>query len=182
MKLLFCLAFGLFTSSGASDSWNKEFTQSDIEKVDIKRIWSDWKESFGRGYATREEDSERFNIFMSNLDGIVSHNSKDSSYKLRLNQYGDLTNDEFRIKVHGHRGSCLHHKPKHLRDLSHNRTPFDNSKKVGDNPDSIDWYVFFYVFLLFCFLQFVFFFFFLFLFAIIIVLYILGLITMENHM
>ena len=149
MKVV-ALAFGLFASSQASESWKQEFTQSDVEKVDIETIWSDWKTSFGRGYATREEDSERFSIFMSNLDGIVSHNSKDSSYKLRLNQYADLTNDEFRVKVHGHKGSCLNHKPKHLRQLSHNRLPFDTSKKIGDNPDSIDWYVYCFFFCLFC--------------------------------
>ena len=165
MKVV-ALAFALFATSQASESWKQEFTQSDIDKADIKTIWADWKSSFGRGYATREEDAERFSVFMSNLDGIVSHNSQDSSYKLKLNQFADLTSDEFRIKVHGHTGSCLKQKPQHLRQLSNNRTPFDKSKKVGANPDSVDWYVIFLLFFL-CFGDFFFFFLFCFFFCVV---------------
>ena len=80
------LALTLFATSQASESWKQAFTQADLDTVDIKTIWDDWKSSFGRGYATLQHDAHRFSIFMSNLDGIVAHNSQDSSYKMQLNQ------------------------------------------------------------------------------------------------
>jgi C1A family cysteine protease len=54
---------------------------------------------------------------------------------LRLNQFADLTSDEFRLQVHGTKGSCF----------QWNRTSTSSSKlslnetKLSDVPDSIDW-------------------------------------------
>jgi C1A family cysteine protease len=38
---------------------------------------------------------------------ITDMNDQDLSFKLRMNQFGDLTDDEFKIQIHGHKGSCL---------------------------------------------------------------------------
>lgn len=38
---------------------------------------------------------ERLNVFSSNLEQIIAHNAKNSDLKLALNQFGDLSNEEF---------------------------------------------------------------------------------------
>lgn len=42
-----------------------------------------------------KEFHERYQIFKSNLDYIRSYNSKNTGITLRMNQFGDLTSDEF---------------------------------------------------------------------------------------
>ena len=64
--------------------------------MDLKEIFSGSKESFGRGYPTIDEESIRFHIWAANLDMIIEHNSRNLPYKLRLNQFADLTSDEFK--------------------------------------------------------------------------------------
>ena len=137
------LALALFATSQASESWKQEFTTDDYETMDLKQVFGDWKESFGRGYPTIQEESRRFKIWAANLDGIIEHNSADLTYKLRLNQFADLTSDEFRLKVHGHKGSCLQHKPKLFEEqpaiIGRIEDRIDGLRKSA--PDSIDWYV-----------------------------------------
>ena len=145
MKVV-ALALALFATSQASDSWKQEFTTADYDTMDLKQVFADWKESFGRGYPTIQEESRRFRIWAANLDMIIEHNSADLTYKLRLNQFADLTTDEFKMKVHGHTGSCLKRKPKSLGDRATSIIGKIEDKvldgfKSKTAPDSIDWYV-----------------------------------------
>lgn len=62
-----------------------------------------WKEftafqqRFNKNYADLEELETRFAIFRSNLIDILSHNSvSNQSFTLGINQFSDLTNQEFR--------------------------------------------------------------------------------------
>ena len=142
------LALALVATSQASDSWKQEFTTADYESMDLKQVFSDWKEAFGRGYPTIHEESRRFRIWAANLDMIIEHNSADLTYKLRLNQFADLTTDEFKIKVHGHKGSCLKRKPKSKGEttvIGRIEDKVMDKLKSFTAPDSIDWYVFFCV-------------------------------------
>ncbi|XP_010541349.1 PREDICTED: thiol protease aleurain [Tarenaya hassleriana] len=50
---------------------------------------------YGRRYQSAEEMKHRFSIFMENLDLIRSTNKKGLSYKLSVNQYADMTWEEF---------------------------------------------------------------------------------------
>ncbi|CAN4109987.1 unnamed protein product [Withania somnifera] len=47
-------------------------------------------------YGSIEEIKQRFEIFVDNLEMIRSHNKKGLSYKLSVNEFTDLTWDEFR--------------------------------------------------------------------------------------
>ena len=73
---------------------------------------------------------------------IIEHNSGDFSYKLRLNQFADLTSDEFKLKIHGHDGSCLKHKARSSSIIigKIEDKVMDKLKSINA-PDSIDWYV-----------------------------------------
>jgi len=66
-----------------------------------------WATAFGRNYSSIEEESTKFLVWLDNLRLIASTNDQDLSYKLGLNQFSDMTSDEFRTYVHGEDGSCF---------------------------------------------------------------------------
>jgi len=92
--------------------WKREFTADEFMRLNPQEIFHAWSHDFGRAYTTIEESAHRFAIWVSNLERISQTNSQQLSYKLRLNQFADLTDDEFRMKVHGNLGSCLQNKKK----------------------------------------------------------------------
>ena len=50
---------------------------------------------FGKKY-NKNENKKRFNIFSKNLDEISRHNQSNSSFKMGINKFTDLTEDEFK--------------------------------------------------------------------------------------
>ncbi|CAN7114687.1 unnamed protein product [Brassica rapa subsp. narinosa] len=50
---------------------------------------------YGKKYQHAEEIKHRFSVFKENLDLIRSTNKKDLSYKLGVNQFADMTKEEF---------------------------------------------------------------------------------------
>jgi len=58
---------------------------------------------FNRSYETPAETLNRFNIFHSNLELITAHNEKKLSWTMAVNQFADLTNEEFKAKYLGAR-------------------------------------------------------------------------------
>ncbi|KAI9072941.1 hypothetical protein K1719_032573 [Acacia pycnantha] len=65
---------------------------------DIFELFGEWQKEHNKHYQTKEEELKRFEIFKSNLNFIVRKNSKRSSassYRLGLNQFADLTFEEF---------------------------------------------------------------------------------------
>lgn len=57
-----------------------------------------WMVRHGKIYTDANEKDNRFNIFNENVKRIEAFNAKgDKGYKLGVNQFADLTNDEFRM-------------------------------------------------------------------------------------
>ncbi len=70
------------------------------------------------------------------MEKICASNNQDLTYKLRMNQFGDLTDEEFKIRIHGHTGSCLNvPKLEHLVRSTDN-TDLNNGFEA---PTSVDW-------------------------------------------
>ncbi|CAN4118152.1 unnamed protein product [Withania somnifera] len=61
---------------------------------------------YGKRYESVEEMKQRFEIFLDNLKMIRSHNKKRLSYKLGVNEFTDLTWDEFRRERLGAPQNC----------------------------------------------------------------------------
>ena len=65
--------------------------------------WEEFKLTFKKGYRNLEQESERKAIFMAELDAIETHNVKFeaglSTYKQGINQFSDITFDEFKNTV-----------------------------------------------------------------------------------
>lgn len=89
-----------------------------------------WMDQYGRVYKDSAEKAMRFKIFKENVEFIESFNSGGSrAYKLGINQFADLTNEEFGASRNGYKMS------------SHNKSPetpfrFENVTAV---PSSVDW-------------------------------------------
>jgi len=129
MKTLACLALALFGVLGNSavvgqqqPVWKKEFTLDEFHQMNTIYVFREWSQFFTRHYSTIDEETRRYKIWYENLGRIASTNSKNLPYKLRLNQFADLTDDEFRLKVHGNAGAC------YRSDLAKKRIPKISSK------------------------------------------------------
>jgi C1A family cysteine protease len=64
---------------------------------------------------------------------ISQMNDQDLTFKLRMNQFGDLTDDEFKLQIHGHLGSCL--QTPQMETL----IPPDDEPSDVPAPASVDW-------------------------------------------
>merc|ERR1712008_574403 len=65
--------------------------------------WEEFKLKFKKGYRSLEQESERKAIFMEKLDVIENHNVKyasgESTYMQGVNQFSDMTFEEFQNSV-----------------------------------------------------------------------------------
>lgn len=61
----------------------------------INNLFSSWQIRHGKSYVDEPEKLHRMKVFKDNLFYIHAHNSKDSSFKMGLNEFSDLTFEEF---------------------------------------------------------------------------------------
>jgi C1A family cysteine protease len=62
--------------------------------------FKDWKNKYSKQYHSVEEEKHRFNIFINNHDYISLANHKNSDYKLELNEFADLSKNEWLSRFH----------------------------------------------------------------------------------
>jgi hypothetical protein len=69
------------------------------------KLWKLYKRFYHKNYSTPEEEKERLGKFLDNLKLIIQENFRFDegvkSFKLHLNQFGDMSLDEFRKKLTG---------------------------------------------------------------------------------
>jgi len=71
-----------------------------------KDLFKAWHLIFKREYTYASDEAKlRFKIFKENLAKINEHNSQEQSYKVGLNQFSDMTNQEFKDKFVRYRPS-----------------------------------------------------------------------------
>lgn len=113
--LLFGLTFAIhgmnpypFSSSSSSTSSSSTTTdeyksesqvKTFLNETDIWTHFSLFQSWYDKRYSTFVEMEQRFNIFKENLNKIVNHNiNKKSTFKMAINEFADLTADEFKRK------------------------------------------------------------------------------------
>ena len=67
-----------------------------LDETVLAEKYKQWMVQHGRTYAMKEEENMRFQIFKNNLDYIENFNNMgNQTYKLSINEFADLTNEEF---------------------------------------------------------------------------------------
>jgi len=92
---------------GVAAAWDKEYTMDEIHAMDTQATFKAWAEAFGREYVNLNEESRRYMTWLDNLYIIAETNSQDLTYKFGLNQFSDMTKDEFAHYIHGDNGACF---------------------------------------------------------------------------
>jgi len=66
------------------------------QSPDYQTMWEKFKLDYGKDYsANGNEEEQRFQVFKANVDIINAENAKKLSYQLGVNQFADLTAEEF---------------------------------------------------------------------------------------
>ena len=99
---------------------------------EVKAVYESWLVKHGKVYNAIGEKEKRFEIFQDNLKFIDEHNAENRPYKVGLNKFADLTNEEYRSMFVGGR---LGRKPRVSRPKS-DRYAYRGGEEL---PEKIDW-------------------------------------------
>jgi len=101
------LTFTLLCGSALSHSaaYDGEIDIVDFANLDMAEAFGLWKIKHGRKYSPSEEFA-RFKIWLKNMGRIAKFNSEGHSSKVRVNNFADMTDDEFRLAYFGEEGRC----------------------------------------------------------------------------
>ncbi|KAL5844800.1 hypothetical protein ACOSQ4_010758 [Xanthoceras sorbifolium] len=129
----------LFTLSSASDMSIISYDNTHVSKSswraddEVMGIYEAWFVKHGKVYNALGEKEKRFEIFKDNLRFIDEHNSDNRTYKVGLNQFADLKNEEYRSMYLGAKKSV---KKNTLKAKNSDRY----LPRVGEAlPDFVDW-------------------------------------------
>ncbi|KAE9588402.1 hypothetical protein Lal_00002871 [Lupinus albus] len=130
--------FTLLALSSAIDMSIISYDKTHLHRTDddVMALYEEWLVKHGKLYNALGEKEKRFEIFKDNLRFIDEHNDYDvnRTYKLGLNRFADLTNEEYRAKFVGTRIDPNRRMGK-LKTRS-NRY----ATRVGDKlPEFVDW-------------------------------------------
>jgi len=115
------------------EAWKQEITY-DWENLDHAAAFANWKKEFGKVYDDIETEGSAFITFMENWKMINDFNIADEeSFTMGMNQFADMTGDEFLMHIHGHTGSCMTHRT--VQD----RVEMSTVVPDAEAPESIDW-------------------------------------------
>ncbi|OAY50325.1 cysteine protease XCP2 [Manihot esculenta] len=127
LSLSSCFAYTGYARDFSIVGYTPEDLTSNDKLIDL---FESWMSKFGKVYESIEEKLQRFEIFKDNLFHIDETNKKVTNYWLGVNEFADLSHEEFKTKFLGL-------KP----DLSKRRDcPEEFTYKDVENiPKSVDW-------------------------------------------
>uniref|UniRef100_A0A7S3Z5P4 Cathepsin propeptide inhibitor domain-containing protein n=1 Tax=Lotharella globosa TaxID=91324 RepID=A0A7S3Z5P4_9EUKA len=99
---------------GAQARWKQAALEADAGKrsssqLDVKRLmegtygFDDYISDFGKKYTDAKELDMRKNIFEESMAEVLKHNSGNYTWKMHINEFSDLTRDEFHERTRGFR-------------------------------------------------------------------------------
>merc|ERR1711924_124605 len=65
------------------------------DKADYEAMWLKYKNDYNKDYTGNAEEQAKFEVFKANVDIIEEHNAKMLTYWLGVNEFADLTWEEF---------------------------------------------------------------------------------------
>ena len=129
---IFLFIYCNYVVLGFDTTNNSERSETIVDQHSYLRIKNSFKEfvrEFGKNYSGNNEYETRFNVFMANFLEVENHNSRNHTWKKALNEFSDLTGEEFE-KVYGNGYLNMH------RPMSEFSKPKENYQHV---PKSRDW-------------------------------------------
>ncbi|KAG8384343.1 hypothetical protein BUALT_Bualt04G0108300 [Buddleja alternifolia] len=134
--LFFCFAISSQATHFSIIDYDQKHIPKSTRRSDeqIKGLYEWWLAKHGKVYNGLGEKDKRFEIFKDNLKFIDEHNSKNRTYKVRLNQFADLSNEEYESMYLGARTDAKRRfvKSKHASQ----RYNYRNGDKL---PEFVDW-------------------------------------------
>ncbi|TYZ60225.1 hypothetical protein PybrP1_000567 [[Pythium] brassicae (nom. inval.)] len=110
----------------STQSWT--LTEVPEDATGMRALFGAWRQSFGKRYATALEEQLRADIFAVNARQVATHNAQAGvSFTMELNQFADLSWDEFKRWYLGNPQNCS----------ATTRNP--RSPAYGAVPDEKDW-------------------------------------------
>ncbi|TKW24727.1 hypothetical protein SEVIR_3G068700v4 [Setaria viridis] len=98
------------------------------------KLFEEWVAKYRKAYASFEEKLKRFEVFKENLKHIDEINREVSSYWLGLNEFADLTHDEFKAAYLG----LSHQRPSRTSNSGGGGFRYGGVSR-GDVPKEVDW-------------------------------------------
>ncbi|KAK2978499.1 hypothetical protein RJ640_006198 [Escallonia rubra] len=133
------LLFFLFVSASASDMSIIKFDETRDTKSswrpddEVMAVYESWLVEHGKSYNRLGEKEKRFQIFKDNFHFIDEQNAANRSFKLGLNRFADLTNEEYRSM---YLGTKIDSKKR----LAKGRKSDRYAPRASDSlPESVDW-------------------------------------------
>lgn len=134
-SLLLCFVLALVGSHAAKAPLDSVSIMS-LAQAQPDRAFSLWAEANGRKYADPQEHATRFSAWQANVDYIQRHQASGSSMKLAINEFADMTWEEFQQKRLGFNGKeALANRAR--RAASNAAKPFRYASTVAG--PSVDW-------------------------------------------
>ncbi|GAM17576.1 hypothetical protein SAMD00019534_007510, partial [Acytostelium subglobosum LB1] len=93
-----------------------------------KDEFNQYKTQYNKEYSG-DEHNERFNNYKASREMIIKHNSKESTYTLAMNHFGDMTHEEFEQKI----------KPRVPRPDHNGAHDVHDDDRVKALPATVDW-------------------------------------------
>jgi len=84
-----------------------------LSDSEYETLFSKWVQENSKVYESTEEMFTRYHIWRANMDLIIRHNNANKSWTLGMNQFGDLTNAEFRARNTFRPSNRTHHRRVH---------------------------------------------------------------------
>merc|ERR1712227_548259 len=93
-------------------------------------MWDHFKTKYGKVYNGITDESARFQIFKGHVDFIHTTNAQNLSYRLKVNEFADLTTSEFVSQYTGYKPNNVWSGLKHLGTHEYVGEPL---------ADAVDW-------------------------------------------
>jgi hypothetical protein len=92
LVIVFC---SLSLASSPQKGGSRLFLAGGTQPDEVEREYLNFIVKYGKSYVSRDEHINRFKVFKTNYLNMMVHNSKDSPFKLGINKFADLTDEEF---------------------------------------------------------------------------------------
>ena len=101
---------------------------TELTSVQLQDKFSEWISTHNKQYSVKEVFA-KYNTWKNNHQMIEAHNAKNAGWTMSMNEYGDMTQDEFKAKYMGY-------KPKQNAYLRSLNEPDNSNVEVAE---SLDW-------------------------------------------